>query len=131
MTFLQKNIAGRIYYFCQWNCVCARSHLINSNGAKEILKMLISLALFFTVGSKICFLGDTDNIKLFHQQIHGYHYHLKEVFFCFYWILTILNLIHGKLKLMTQFFFNQVYFPDSFFDLVSTNESFKALCNCI
>ena len=35
--------------------------------------MLISLALFFTVGSKICFLGDTDNIKLFHQQIQGYH----------------------------------------------------------
>ena len=45
--------------------------------------MLISLASFFTVGSKICFLGDTDNIKLFHQQIHVYHYHLKEFFSVF------------------------------------------------
>jgi hypothetical protein len=58
--------------------------------------MLISLASFFTVGSKICFLGDIDNIKLFHQQIHGYPLSFERFFFLFLLNPYNTNLIKTK-----------------------------------
>ena len=63
--------------------------------------MLISLASFFTVGSKICFLGDTDNIKLFHQQIHCYPLSFERFFFLFLLNPYNTKFIHGKLKLFS------------------------------